>query len=126
MKRSILSKRTVPPALWWAVVVVLLLVVSFQIRSVWERYTIEREMAGRRVEAEQELTTMQQKRDELADQVQYMTNERGLEEELRQNFDVALPGERVFVLTGTAVEDESAVEAATTTEDKETPWYRFW
>lgn len=126
MKRAAFFKQRIPQYVWWVLVVVLMLIVWLQIRGVYERYTIEREMSERRIEAETELQALQQQKLDLQTRVQYMSDERGLEEELRQNFDVALPGERVYVLTGETDPDTAAAELEATTTEVSSPWYRFW
>ena len=127
MKRTLLKRAGVPNYVWWVIAILLLIIIGFQARGVWERYIVEREMSERRSDAEETLSNLQQKKATLQEQVQYMTNERGVEEELRQNFDVALPGERVFILTGEKPKQTSNTEAATSTDTtRNIPWYRFW
>lgn len=127
MKRKLFKKNSLPDYVWWVVATVLLIVIGFQVRGVWERYNVEREMAERRTAAEETLLNLEQKKETLEAQVQYRTNERGVEEELRQNFDVALPGERVFILTGEKPEPASNTEVSPVIDiASSTPWYRFW
>lgn len=112
--------------MWWVIAALLCIVIVFQVRSVWERYIVEREMHERREEAEMNLSDLEFRKQDLQTKVQYMTEERGVEEELRQNFDVALPGERVFILTGESdTQSEEVTSTASTTADT-SPWYRFW
>jgi hypothetical protein len=57
----------------------------------------------------------------LEEKVEYLSGERGVEEEIRTHFDVAKEGEKVIILMG---EDTSPI----TDEVKESPkpWYKFW
>lgn len=116
---------------WWRAVqsplaiTVLLVVVIVLGMEVYERYTIEREMAGRRVEVERKLDELSGRRDQLKEKVEYLSNERGIEAEMRRNFDVAQEGEKVIII----LEDES--EASTEpipapSEPPSRPWYKFW
>ncbi len=90
--------------------------------SVYERYTVEREMSGRRAQSEAELDRMEERKVQLEDRVEYLEGERGIEEEMRKNFDVAREGEQVIILVG---ENEEVVEVQAE-EAVAPPWYLFW
>lgn len=92
--------------------------------SAYTRYQIAVEMSERRVVAEQEAAALEARRDSLGEQVEYLSNERGIEAEMRRQFDVALEGEEVVVI----LDDEPAAESlqATSTPEEASPWYRFW
>jgi cell division protein FtsB len=86
-----------------------------------ERYSIATVMEDRRVLAEKEATTLQVRKDSLEGEVEYLRDERGIEAQMRRQFDIALPGEEVVVI----LEDESMVEIqplATTTEESSGWW----
>lgn len=104
------------------VIAVLLILVGLLSFSVFERFQIEREMAARRIAAEEEYKSLEIRREELQEKVDYLSAQRGIEEEIRKHFDVAKTGEKVVILLG---EDE---EKATGTVDQESPkkWYQFW
>ncbi len=91
-------------------------------RGAYERYTIERDMADRLTEAEKELQELQTRKSSLEANVEYLEGERGIEEEIRSNFDVARQGEQVVILTGE--------EPTTTAPEPEPlpppPWWQFW
>jgi hypothetical protein len=70
--------------------------------SAFERFTIADMMSGRRELVEIEAAALQTQKDALESQVQYLRDERGLEAEMRRQFDIALPGEEVVVI----LEDE--------------------
>ena len=103
---------------------VILVVAFFILLSAYNRYLIAREMAERRASVESEISTLEERREILETQVQYLSNERGIESEMRRQFDIAREGEQVVII----LEDENAAEAeiATTTNQKERAWYRFW
>ena len=94
-------------------------------RVVYERYSIEQDMVAKRVEAEAKLEMLQARKNELEKKVQYLSNDRGIEAEMRRNFDVARPGEQVVIILD---------DAATTTDQplqkmppkEEASWYEFW
>jgi hypothetical protein len=93
--------------------------------SAFTRYQIAAEMSDRREVAEQSAAALEARRDELQEQVEYLSNERGIEAEMRRQFDVALEGEEVVVI----LEDETPavdVSVASSTESEPVPWYRFW
>jgi len=96
--------------------------------SAYVRYDIAMEMRERRIVAEQEAAALQARHAELQERVDYLSNERGIEAEMRRQFDVALEGEQVVVIVD---EEESGprVEPLPTTTDVEAddaPWYQFW
>jgi cell division protein FtsB len=115
---------------WWTVlhsplvIIALLVVVIVLGREVYERYTIEREMAERRAEVERQLGELSNRRDSLKEKVEYLSGERGIEAEMRRNFDVAQKGEKVVII----LEDESlaGVEPIPPPPPPARPWYRFW
>ncbi len=117
--RSLINSRYVQ-----GILLCLVLLVGW---SAYTRYEIAAEMTERRKIAEQEAQVQQDRKDELQKQVEYLSNERGIEAEMRRQFDVALEGEKVVVI----MEAEETVEVmpldgASTTEQSTAPWYQFW
>ena len=107
--------------------IVQVLVVSVTLLVIWSAYTryqIADEMAERRVEVEKEAQALQERKEALETEVQYLSDERGIEAEMRRQFDVAKDGEKVVVI----VEDESdsveTIPIATSTNERR--WYEFW
>ena len=89
------------------------------------RFDIAMEMKERRLQVEQEASLLQARKDDLQKQVEYLSNERGIEAEMRRQFDVALEGEQVVVI----LEDEGPEVlplTGTTTEETIKRWYQFW
>lgn len=91
--------------------------------SVYKRYTVERAMAARKEAAVEELSHLKARETELHERVEYLRGERGVEEEIRKNFDVAMPGEKVVIITGEA---KAATTSATSTPESTVHWYQFW
>jgi cell division protein FtsB len=99
------------------------IIILFMISVVYQRYSIETDMAARKAEAETHLKELEDRRAELEKKVEYLSNERGIEAEMRRNFDVARPGEQVVII----LDDEKKPEIeplSKTVEEK--PWYKFW
>ena len=93
--------------------------------SAYVRFDIAMEMKERRLQVEQEASLLQARKDDLQKQVEYLSNERGIEAEMRRQFDVALEGEQVVVI----LEDEGPEVlplTGTTTEETIKRWYQFW
>jgi cell division protein FtsB len=110
---------------WWyslPVLIVLTLFALLLLVSVLERYHVEREMAARFDTATHELNALEERQQELKARVEYLEGERGVEEEIRKNFDVARAGEQVIILTGEPLVEKKA----SVVEPKPTPWYIFW
>ena len=92
--RSVMNSRITQGVL--AVLAIIMLWNAF------ERYTIADMMSDRRAQVESEAAVLKSQRDDLESQVQYLRDDRGLEAEMRRQFDIALPGEEVVVI----LEDE--------------------
>lgn len=120
--RAILESRFI-----WGV---LLLIMCLLVVSAYERYTIAEEMADRRAVAEEELSRLRAREAELSAQVEYLSHERGMEAEMRRQFDVALPGEEIVIIMDEPAESGSGAAsdtgAVSTTSTQSRPWYRFW
>ena len=63
-----------------------------------ERYMIASVMSDRRIAVEQEAALLTSQKEDLEAQVNYLRDARGLEAEMRRQFDIALPGEEVVVI----------------------------
>ena len=102
---------------------ILSIVGLFLAASVYERYTIERLMSERRMETEIEKNDLIERKQLLEEKVEYLSGDRGIEEEIRKNFDVAKEGEKVIILVGEEKEPEP-ISSDDGTEVKK--WYQFW
>ncbi len=110
---------------WWysrPVLIVLALLALLLLVSVIERIKVEREMAARSAAAEADLRELEAREIELYERVEYLEGARGVEEEIRKNFDVARAGEQVVILTG----EPPAPEAVPPPAPPKYPWYQFW
>jgi cell division protein FtsB len=105
--------------------IILLILTALMSVSAYDRYRIARDMAERRDVVERELDALYERKAELETDVQYLNGERGIEAEMRRQFDVAKEGEQIVIIVE---DDEKAepIEMATTTPKEERPWYRFW
>lgn len=90
--------------------------------SVYERFMVERDMYGRKEAAIIQYQQLTEREQELKERVEYLRGERGVEEEIRKNFDVARAGEQVIILTGEPMVSPEP-EASTVVGY---PWYQFW
>ncbi len=110
---------------WWFVGL-LAFVCLLMAMVVFNRFQIEREMSQRRVEAEAHLTALEARKAEIEDKVEYLGSERGMEAEMRRNFDVAQPGEQVVIILDPK-DEENAIEPLEPVPKQDTPpWYIFW
>jgi len=93
--------------------------------SAYIRFEIAMEMSERRQAAQAQTEELQMRKDELSEEVEYLSNERGIEAEMRRQFDVALEGEQVVVIL-----DDESVEvlplSTSTQSEADAPWYQFW
>ncbi len=109
-----------------AALVVLIALMGWQ---VYDRYTIERSVAERRASTEAEYADMHAQRAELAQQVENMQDDFGIEAEIRQNFDVAREGEQIVIILDDDLEEVPERDGPTPEEDTAdtpAPWYEFW
>ena len=94
-------------------------------RIVYERYSIEQEMLGKEAEAQEKLDTLTARKADLEKKVQYLSNDRGIEAEMRRNFDVARPGEQVVIIIDK--EASTTDQPLPKMEQEPSPhWYEFW
>jgi cell division protein FtsB len=100
----------------FSILVVLVLVSAFT------RYQMASEMAERRELEEVTVQTLEKRKNDLEKQVQYLSDERGIEAEMRRQFDVALEGEQVVVI----VDPEVAPRSTPVVVEVEPAWYQFW
>jgi cell division protein FtsB len=80
------------------VIFAMFLLASLLSISVYNRYTVASEMQEKLYEKKTELEELKQRAGVLESKVKYLENERGVEEELRNRFDVARDGEQVIIL----------------------------
>lgn len=90
--------------------------------SVYERFMVERDMYSRKEAAIIQYQQLTEREQELKERVEYLRGERGVEEEIRKNFDVARAGEQVIILTG----EPAVPPEPVTLEEPQYPWYQFW
>ena len=108
---------------------VLLLLIAGMGWQVYDRFTIERSVAERRADTEVELQNLQAQRAELAEQVENMQDDFGIETEIRQNFDVAREGEQIVIILDDdldSVPEREGPSIDDDTENSKARWYEFW
>lgn len=94
--------------------------------SAYVRYDIAMEMRDRREQAEQQATALEARKEALEAKVEYLQSERGIEAEMRRQFDIALPGEQVVVIVEEDSDEPKVLPLASSTEEQEKRWYQFW
>ncbi|MEN9921972.1 MAG: hypothetical protein RL097_248 [Candidatus Parcubacteria bacterium] len=122
-KRKLRTIINAPITLW--VILILTVIVGW---SAYVRFDIAMEMRDRRIEAEKQTAALIQQKEVLEKRVEYLSSERGMEAEMRRQFDIALPGEQVVVIVDSEEQEQeisstSKQRTETTTERR---WYQFW
>lgn len=103
-----------------AVILLIVIAISW---SALTRFRIAEDMKERRATAEKDVSELREQKHLLEEKVRYLSDERGIEAEMRRQFDVALPDEQVVVI----VEPEEQVNPITPVVTEEEPaWYEFW
>lgn len=77
---------------------VLLAILAIGIRGVWGVYQKEQESRKLRAEAEAKLSDLQQREAELRSDISLLRTDRGVEEQLRERYDLAKDNEGVVVI----------------------------
>lgn len=77
---------------------ILLVAIIFMAISAYGRYSVAHDMARRKEAAEKVARELEGRKEKLAEEVQYITSERGIEAEMRRQFDVAREGEQVVII----------------------------
>ncbi len=122
------KKNTLQSVVFSKFTLILLVIFSLYFSfSVFERYQVERDMADRRASVEAQVADLEARKAALAERVEFLQGESGIESEIRRNFDVAKEGEQVVIIVdddqgGEAVFTEGA--AVSVSDGK--PWYQFW
>lgn len=83
-------------------------------------------MSQRRIEAENEVLRLKEQKAGLEGQVQYLSDDRGIEAEMRRQFDVALTNEQVVVIVEPEKGSETNHGTSTYQEKSKPAWYEFW
>src|SRR3989344_3326951 len=94
------EQRRDPTRLMWRrlAAVVLLVVVAIGVRGVWGVYKKAQESHELRVEAEAKLNDLKQREAELRADISMLRTDRGIEEQLRERYDLAKDNEGVVVI----------------------------
>ena len=93
--------------------------------SAYKRYAIAKDMERRRHEVESDVVRLQGQKETLEKEVRYLSDDRGIEAEMRRQFDVALQNEQVVVIVEPE-EDEINTASSTYETAVEPAWYEFW
>ncbi|PIW96670.1 hypothetical protein COZ82_03715 [Candidatus Kaiserbacteria bacterium CG_4_8_14_3_um_filter_38_9] len=121
------QKRSWRTVLYSPITLTFLMMISLYLAYVtYNRYVIEREMSSRQLDAENELKTLEQRRDTLQKKVDYLSNDRGIEAEMRRNFDVAREGEKVVIILDDEIATNNIEPLSSITPTTTRPWYKFW
>jgi len=102
-------------------IIALFVVAGFISLSVYTRFGVEREMAGKREAVAQEFETLQAQANALESQVERLKSERGIEEEIRNRYQVSKKGEQVVVVLDGA-DKSSSTEALAPLAAPEESW----
>ena len=101
--------------------------------SVHGRYIVAQDMKARLEAKRAELERMKERANVIQSKVQYMEDDRGIEEELRNRFDVAKAGEQVVILVdpkdgGQKMGTTSSSSDSIDKNKKQSFWdlFKFW
>ena len=105
-------------------ILIILILTVFLGMSVYERFTVERDMSARRIDAETDLRELRERKEVLEEKVEYLKDENGIDAEIRKHFDVAKEGEQVIII----VDGEDGIPPLVLPDPsvEEKPWFKFW
>lgn len=123
MKRKLLQAQIYffPRVKKWAWLTLLLIIALILGRGVWRLWFSNRLAEERRWESNQHLEDLTKRKKFLENKIANLKTDRGLEEELRTNFSVVRPGEKVINLLD---KEGSGSTTASTTELRR--WWQFF
>jgi hypothetical protein len=90
--------------------------------AVYARFSVERLMEARKLETQLERQELIERKLQLEERVEYLSGDRGIEEEIRKHFDVAKEGEQVVII----VDKEEEEQTIPGLLEEVKPWYQFW
>ena len=90
---------------WWSVVI-LVVIAFFFINNTWDVYKKYAESKGNIINLQDSYDIAQMREGELRSKISYLGSERGLEEEIREKFNVVKDGEQVVVIINSNIEED--------------------
>ena len=126
------EKRKIRSILYSKIVVGLLFMGAALLSvSVYNRYTVAEDMKAKLDARYTELEQLKSRAAVLESKVQYLEDERGIEEELRNRFDVAKEGEQVIILVDEKNKDQERDRSMPNTATPDEPesvfhFLKFW
>lgn len=106
--------------------IILVIISLFILVSALKRYSIALEMSERREEIDKDISSLEERRDSLKAEVNYISSERGRESELRKQFDMARKGEKVVIVLDDEKDEHEEEKIEEEVEVEKRPWYKFW
>jgi cell division protein FtsB len=98
----------------------LFILVAVLVNGVWGVYMKERETRANRQQIEANLAELREREESLQMELKQLTSARGLEETLREQYDVALEGEHLLVIV------ETPLLPAIPPESRWERWFSWW
>ncbi len=129
------EKRKIRGVLYsWPVIVVIFVLTIFLGTSAFNMYTVAHDMGAKLDAQEAELHEMEERAQVIEAKVQYLQNDRGIEEELRNRFDAIREGEQEVIIIDSIAKDtrqkQNGVPAENSSgegiETETDEWYKFW
>lgn len=116
-----LEKRKIKKRIysWWTVIILGGILV-FSALNVWDVYKKYAESKNNISGLQDRYASSQDRKVDLDGRIEYLHSERGVEEEIREKFNVAKDGEQVIVIVDQKPQEDGVVET------NENPIRRFW
>ncbi len=116
------EKRKIRKVIYsWPMVVVLFILLGFAMRGTWGVYTKYKESQVNLEIAERQYEATKKRADFLETEAARLSTDRGIEQEIRNRFQVARPGEHLVMIVGEEEKNPTDVVATSTKS-----WWQFW
>lgn len=123
MKR--LKKRKIKKRIYsWPVVIILSIIAFFFVLNTWDVYTKYVESRSNVAGLAESYERAEIREDQLQEKILHLQSEKGLEEEIREKFNVAKEGEQVIVILDPETPEEELVEEESNFIQR--MWSRVW
>lgn len=113
-------------------IILIFLFAAFILFNTYDRFVVERDMAQKLETKKAELNKLNQSAEIIRAKVEHLKNDRGIEEELRNRFDVVKEGEQTVIIIDeekTKNKQTTLTGSSSTEQEKTSSWlgvFKFW
>lgn len=98
IKVSNKNRKNLKTLIYFLFILLLLFILFVLVKNIYSAYFFEKKSKETRLVSEQQFSQLEERRDNLMENIEYLKTEKGTEAELRDKFRVAKEGEEMIVL----------------------------